>query len=265
LSDDRKEQTRQFPAGGEVTRPTAELEAPRPEAEAMAPPRGTISPAPTAEEGVVVIGLTRFGGQVAITLLRLEHEVLGIDNDPRLVQLWSNRLTYVTQADPTNNDALRQLGVQEYRRAVVGIDSSLETSVLTVVALSEIGVREIWAKAINAKHGKILSRVGASHVVYPEAAMGDRVAHLITSKMLDFIELDEGFAIAKVYAPQEVTAQPLSAAELRKRYGVAVVGVREPDGRFAYIHPDAPIGAGSLLIVSGTTDQVERFAALPNT
>ena len=85
---------------------------------------------------------------------------------------------------------------------MVGIGTNLEASVLTVLALTEIGVPEIWAKATSVKHGKILSPVGAHHVIYPEAAMGERVAHLITGRMLDYIEFDDGFAIAKVRAPQ---------------------------------------------------------------
>src|SRR5690606_30765155 len=96
-----------------------------------------------------------------------------------------------------------QLGVADLQRAIVGIGTDIEASVLTVLALTEIGVPEVWAKAITAKHGKILSAVGADHVIYPEAAMGERVAHLLASQMLDFIEFDDGYAIAKVRAPEE--------------------------------------------------------------
>ncbi|HEU4424358.1 MAG TPA: TrkA family potassium uptake protein [Pilimelia sp.] len=208
------------------------------------------------------MGLGRFGGQVAESLVKLGHEVLGIDESPRVVQEWADRLTHVVQADTTDEEALRQLGVAEFGRAVVGIGTDIEASVLTVLALTEIGMKEIWAKAISAKHGKILGSVGANHVIYPEAAMGDRVAHLITSKMLDFIEFDDGFAIAKVRTPPQANGRTLSDVALRTKYGVTVVGVKKPGEDFVYARPETVVEAGALLIVAGTVDQVQRFAAV---
>jgi len=213
------------------------------------------------DDNVVVIGLGRFGGQVADSLRRLDHEVLGIDENPKIVQQWSDRLTHVAQADSTDNDALRQLGVHEFQRAVVGIGTDIEASVLTVLALTELGLREIWAKAISTKHGKILASVGANHVIYPEATMGERVAHLITSKMIDFIEFDAGFAIAKTRAPEDATGRSLAEIGLRSKYGLTVVAVRPPDGSFIFARPETVIPSGSKLIVAGTPKQVERFAA----
>ena len=214
-----------------------------------------------ASDSVVVIGLGRFGGQVADSLVRLGHEVLGIDADIKLVEEWSSVLTHVVQADATDEEALRQLGVAEFDRAVVGIGTAIEASVLSVLALTELGVHEIWAKAISAKHGKILTKVGAHHVVYPESAMGDRVAHLITTRMLDYIEFDDGFAIAKVRAPAEAVGRSLAEAALRTRYGVTVVGVKRAGEDFTYALPDTVVPRRSLLIVAGPTDQIQRFAA----
>jgi hypothetical protein len=137
----------------------------------------------TGPDNVVVIGLGRFGGAVADSLVNLGHEVLGIDSNAHIVQDWSDRLTHVVEADATDTEAMRQLGVQDFSRAVVGIGTHLEASVLTVLTLAEIGVPEIWAKAISVKHGKILSSVGARHVIFPESEMGERVAHLITGRV----------------------------------------------------------------------------------
>ena len=214
-----------------------------------------------ARDSVVVIGLGRFGGQVADSLVRLGHEVLAIDADIKLVEEWSDVLTHVVQADATDEEALRQLGVAEFDRAVVGIGTAIEASVLSVLSLTELGVHEIWAKAISAKHGKILTKVGAHHVVYPESAMGDRVAHLITTRMLDYIEFDDGFAIAKVRAPAETVGKSLAEAALRTRYGVTVVGVKRAGEDFTYALPDTVVPRRSLLIVAGPTDQIQRFAA----
>jgi trk system potassium uptake protein len=212
--------------------------------------------------GIVVVGLGRFGGAVAQSLVRLGHEVLAIDEDADLVQRWSDKLTHVVQADATDSDALRQLGVQDLGRGVVGIGTDIEASVLTVLALHELGVDEIWAKAITAKHGQILERTGAHHVVYPEAAMGERVAHLVTGRMIDFIEFDDGFAIAKTSTPREAAGATLGDSELRTKYGITVVGIKRPGTDFTYARPETMVERGDLLIVSGPTNLVEKFAAL---
>jgi trk system potassium uptake protein TrkA len=209
-----------------------------------------------------VIGLGRFGGAVANSLVRLGHDVLGIDESAEIVQQWSDRLTHVVQADSTNSDTLRRLGAHEFGRAVVAIGTDIEASVLTVLALCELGVPDVWAKALSDKHGRILERTGAHHVVYPEAAMGERVAHLVTGKMIDFIEFDDGFAIVKTKAPQEATGRTLAESALRSKYGVTVVGVKRPRTDFTYARPETLVDAGDLLIVSGPTKLVERFAAL---
>ncbi|GGK96260.1 potassium channel family protein [Mangrovihabitans endophyticus] len=212
-------------------------------------------------DNVVVIGLGRFGGAIAASLLALGHEVLGIDSDERIVQDWADRLTHVVEADATDTDTLRQLGVQDFPRAVVGIGTNLETSVLSVLSLSEVGVPEIWAKATSAKHGHILSRIGAHHVIYPEAEMGERVAHMMTGRMLDYIEFDDGFAIAKVRAPAEATGRTLADAGLRTKWGITVVGTKMPGTDFTYARPETMVPDGALLIVAGNTKKVEQFAA----
>jgi trk system potassium uptake protein TrkA len=210
-------------------------------------------------EGVVVIGLGRFGGQVAESLTEMGHEVLGVDENLDIVQKLSDHLTHVVQADSTDGDALRQLGVGEYNRAVVGIGTDIEASVLTVLALTELGVEEIWAKAISVKHGQILERVGARHVVYPEADMGERVAHLVTGKLLDFIELDDGYAVAKVCPPDDMIGKTLTQVGLRTKHGVTVVAVKRAGREAETATADTVIQSGDTLIVSGPTEKVEQL------
>ena len=219
------------------------------------------APSPRSDS-VVVIGLGRFGGAVAESLVRLGHDVLGIDVDAELVQSWADRLTHVIQADTTDGGTLRRLGVHEFAHAVVGIGGDIEASVLTVLALSELGVKDIWAKALGEKHGRILERTGAHHVVFPEASMGGRVAHLVTGKMIDFIEFDDGFAIVKTRAPLEAAGKTLAECALRSKYGVTVVGVKRAKTDFVPGRPETPIQAGDLLVVSGPTKLVEAFASI---
>ena len=217
---------------------------------------------PDTTDSVAVIGLGRFGGAVALSLARLGHEVLGIDIAPGPVQEWADRLTHVVEADSTNVDALCRLGVHEFDHAVVGFGSHVEASVLTVLALSEIGVPDIWAKATTDQHGRILEKTGAHHVVYPEAKMGERVAHLVTGKMIDFIEFDDGFAIVKTCAPSEAIGRTLGESALRSKYGITIVGVKSPHQDFTYATPETMVSKGDLLIVSGPTTRVEKFAAI---
>lgn len=211
---------------------------------------------------MAVIGLGRFGYHVAQSLIALGHDILAIDENPRTVQRWSDQISRVVQADSTDENALRQLGLAEFRRVVVAIGASLDASVLTVLALTELGIPEIWARATSEKHAKILNSVGADHVVFPEAATGERVAHLIISKMLDFIEFDEEFAIAKVRVPNALLGRPIGEISMSDRYGVIVIGAQLPGERFRYATADTVLTPGSVLIVEGSIGQVQRFAEM---
>lgn len=211
---------------------------------------------------VVVIGLGRFGSAVAQSLIRLGQEVLAIEEDQVLVEKWADELTHVAQADSTDDEALRQLGVGDFDRAVVAIGTDIEASVLTVLALAEAGVSDIWAKAITRKHGQILERVGAHHVVYPEFSMGERVAHMLTGRMIDYIEFDDAFSIARTNAPKTTWDKTLADSAPRTHHGVTVVGVKRLGEDFTYARPETTVHRHDQLIVSGPTDAVEKFCSL---
>ncbi|MEK8109230.1 TrkA family potassium uptake protein [Micromonospora sp. M12] len=213
-------------------------------------------------DGIVVIGLGRFGCHLAGSLTRMNREVLAIDRNPDRVQRWSAELDRVVQADCTEEGALRQLGITGFGRAVVAIGASVEASVLTVLALVELGVPQIWARATSQKHAKILASVGAHHVIFPEAETGDRVAHLIVSRLLDFIEFDEDFAIATIRVPESLVGRTLLDLRPEERYGVRVVGAKLPGERFRYASDDRALSQGGVLIVEGGIDQVQRFAEM---
>lgn len=212
---------------------------------------------------VLVIGLGRFGAATALQLARQHKEVLAIEKDPVLVQKWSGDLTYVVEADATDINALRQLGAQEFTAAVVGVGTSIEASVLITANLVDLGIERIWAKAITPSHGKILSRIGAHKVVYPESDAGVRAAHLISGRLLDFIEFDDDFAIVKMRPPRETHGFTLAESDVRSKYGVTIVGVKSPGEDITYATPDTRVSSRDLLIVSGQVDLIERFAARP--
>ncbi len=213
------------------------------------------------EDAVLVIGLGRFGGALALMLERLGHEVLAVDASHALVQEYSGEITHAVEADATSAAALRQIGARDFKTAIVAIGTGIEASLLSAGALVDLGVPQIWAKAITTPHGRILERIGVQHVVYPERAMGQRVAHLISGRILDFIEFDDGFAIAKLKAPHHVTGQTLAQSGLRTKYGVTIVGVKSPGQDFTHAQPETLVAHRDLLIVSGQTILVEEFAA----
>ena len=211
---------------------------------------------------VLVVGLGRFGGAVARKLAQMGTEVLGIDADPQLVQDHAEDLTKVVEADCTDGDMLRQLGAADFDTAVVGIGTDIEASVLTVLALADLGLTNIWAKASNANHARILERIGATHVVFPEERMGERVAHLLNERLLDFIAFDDEFAIARLRAPEPIVGLPLVTSACRKKYNVTVVGVKRAGEAFIHAVPDTIIFPADELVVSGRIGDIERFSAI---
>ena len=211
---------------------------------------------------VLVIGLGRFGAGAAGQLDRLGREVLAVDESQALVQKWAERVTHAVQADARSIEALRQIGAQDFAVAVVAVGSSIEASVLITANLVDLKIPQIWAKAISQSHGKILARIGANHVIYPEAEAGERVAHLVSGRMLDFIEFDDDFAMVKMYPPKPVRGIPLSESDIRRKFGVTVVGVKSPGNEFTYATPDTVISNHDLIIVSGKSSAIEKFASL---
>ncbi len=211
---------------------------------------------------VIVLGLGRFGTAVARSLVQLGHDVLAVDERADIVQKYASDFTHVVAADTTDTEALRQIGAEQFSVAVVGIGTDIEASVLTVLGLLDLGVKEVWAKAISGKHAAILERVGATHVIRPESQMGKRVAHMVTGTMTDFIEFDEGFAIARTRAPKRAENMTLKDAALRAEFGVTIVAYKARGGDFSYAQADTFVSPGDELIVSGPTSKVETFCAM---
>jgi trk system potassium uptake protein TrkA len=145
---------------------------------------------------------------------------------------------------------------------VVGIGTDLEASILATAVLAGLGVPDIWAKAVTVAHGRILERVGAHHVVHPEHDMGRRVAHLVTGRMIEFVQLDEGFALVELKPPKELVGRSLADSKVRSRHGITVVCIKPAGGSFTYATPDTVPGPDDVLVVAGETGKVEGFADL---
>ena len=212
---------------------------------------------------MVVIGLGRFGRSLALGLMEDgQIDVLGIDSDPALVDELAPHLTHAVVADSTREEALRQLSVHEFDRAVVGIGTNLEASILTVSTLLQFGIRNVWAKAISESHARILTQLGAHKVIRPEHEMGARVAHLVRGRMLDYIEFDDGFAMVKMTPPAPILGMSLGRAKLRSTYRVTVVAHHSPGEGFTYATPETVLEKDDVIIVSGQIRDVEAFSAV---
>ncbi|MDO5535170.1 MAG: TrkA family potassium uptake protein [Propionibacteriaceae bacterium] len=214
-----------------------------------------------AEGTVLVLGLGRFGIACARRLQELGMDVLGVDADLGLVNRYVDTLQHVVKMDSTDADALRQLGLDNISIAIVSM-ANLESSIITVLTLKEEGVPEVWAKASSRKHGEILKRIGADHIVYPEKSAGERVAHTVAGHLIDYFEFEDGFALARTLAPAFAWGRPLAASAIRTRHNITVIGLKRAGEDFIYADPETTILEGDELIVSGTKRDIDRFARI---
>lgn len=215
------------------------------------------------EDDVLVIGLGRFGGAAALELARLGHRVTAIEKDAMIAEQFVGKVAKIVQADASAAHAVPQAKATSVKVAVVGIGSSVEASVLAAANLVDLGIPNIWAKALSPEHARILQRIGVHHVIQPEADTGKRVAHLLNGKLLDYIEFEDGFAIVKMAPPQEAIGFTLQQSAIRSKYGVTIVGVKSPGQDFRYAVPETKVTAHDTLIVSGPTELLERLASRP--
>ncbi|MBB4930121.1 trk system potassium uptake protein TrkA [Lipingzhangella halophila] len=214
------------------------------------------------DKRVLVIGLGRFGSSLALELVKHGWEVLGMDSTPRLVQAYADALTHTVVADATDDEALRQVGAEEFKRAVVAIGTHLEESILATSLLVDMGVPDIWAKATSRRHGRILQQIGTHHVILPEHDMGERVAHLVSGRMLDYVELEENFALGKTRAPRELIGRKLGETGVRSKRGITVVCIKRHGEAFTYATAETVPQKGDIIVVAGKTNDVERFAEI---
>ncbi|HWR44594.1 TrkA family potassium uptake protein [Sporomusa sp.] len=210
-----------------------------------------------------VIGLGRFGTSVATTLYTLGYEVLAIDSDEDRIQKFSEEVTHVVQADTTDENSLKALGIRNFDVVVVAIGEDVQANVLTTLLLKDLGVKHIVAKARNELHGKMLSKIGADRVVYPERDMGQRVAHnLVSTNVLEYIELSPDLSIVEITAPKALIGQSLAQANLRVKYEVNVVAIKRGEDLIVPPQPDEKIKTGDILIFVGQTKGIQKLEEL---
>jgi len=209
------------------------------------------------KKSYVVWGLGRFGVSVAETLTELGHEVLGIDNNEETVQRLSTVLTHVVVTDNIDETTVKALGLRNFDVAIVGI-GELQANLLCTMLLKEAGVRMIVSKASSTLHGKMLEKIGADKVIYPERDMGKRVAHnLASSNIMDYIELTDDLSLMEISLIEDMKDKTLIEADVRRKYGVNVVAIKHKDGTTEInMDPQKPLVDGDILIVIGAKNMV---------
>jgi len=208
----------------------------------------------------IVIGLGRFGLSVAMHLSDMGHEVLAVDSSEDSVERITPYVTQAVQADATDEDTLREMGIASFDAAIVCIGSSSRDSILVTVLCKEAGVPQVIAKAEDELHAKILRKVGADRVVFPEQDMGQRVAKSLDSPgILDMMELAADYRIAEVIVPTDWCEKTLVEIHVRRNYGLAVIGIRRGKAFLASPGADARLHEGDVLLVLGKQADIEAI------
>lgn len=209
-----------------------------------------------------VIGLGRFGRSVALSLASLGENVLGVDINETQVNRVAHELTKVVQADATDEEVLRSLGLRNFDVVIVAV-GALEPSILITLALKEMGVKYVIAKASSDAHAKVLQKIGADRIVFPEKEMGTRLAYnLASSNILDVIELSPEYSVIEVTADGELVGRTLRNMDLRNKYGVNVLAIKR--GNAVNLSPKAEdrIEKGDILVLIGTNTGLRRVQEL---
>jgi trk system potassium uptake protein TrkA len=213
-----------------------------------------------------VIGLGRFGAAMATTLAESGHDVIGIDGDEDKVRALADVVSLSMQLDATDERALRAAGIKDVDVAVVSIGEAIESSLLVVTLLRELGINNIIAKAVTPLHGRILEKLGVTRVVFPEREMAIRIAHsLVVPNVLDYIELSKDFSIVEVPAPAEFVGKTLRDIGLRSRFGLTTIAIKhavrtsDKDGTNIAPGPDDVVQAGDVLSLLGSNERLGQL------
>ena len=208
----------------------------------------------------VVIGCGRFGQSVAIKLAELGAEVMVVDDNEEIIQSIADKVTYAVQADATDENAIKALGIRNFDVAIVTIGSDIQSSILVTLMVKELGVKQIVAKAQNPSHAKVLYKIGANRVVFPEKEMGIKIAKsLMSSNVLDLIDLAPDYSILEIKMKSEWIGKSLVDINMRRMYSISVIAVKKGDEIDINVEPDRILLKDDVLVVVGSNKDLERL------
>jgi len=209
----------------------------------------------------LVIGIGRFGLALAEELKELGYEVMAADYDENLVQrvLQDGKVTHSVQLDITDKKALESLGIDDFDAVIVAIGSKLQESILATVFCKELGAKKVIAKASSITHGQILEKVGADQVVFPERAMGKRIAHSLISEALDYVEVGDQCSILEIAVPKKFIGKTLEELALRPKYKINVLAIRRNNQVISDLTADFMIESGDSMLLIGQRETINKL------
>lgn len=213
-----------------------------------------------ANNDFVIFGLGKFGRSVAQTLVENDCEVLAIDINEDVIQEIADTVTHAVQADVTDADALRALGVSNFDVAVIAISNNLQASIMSTILAKEMGVKYILAKAQNDIHKRVLEKVGADKVIFPEREIGVRIANnLISENFVDFIELSDDYSIVEISVIDDWVGKSLKELNMRVNYGINVMAIRKGESISITPGPDLVLQSADVLVVIGGNKDLRKI------
>ena len=208
----------------------------------------------------IVIGLGRFGSSLTKTLIEAGHEVLAVDKDINLVQEMAEVATHAIQADSTDELVLKELGAGNFNHAIVAIGENLQASILTTLLLKEMNIPKVTVKARNEMHGKVLTKIGADQIVYPERDMGIRLGRQLSSdNLIDFIHLSPHYDLVEMKAPQAMNGYTLQQLDVRAKYGCNIMAIRSGDDINISPRAEDTIQTGDTLLLIGSNEEIREL------
>lgn len=207
-----------------------------------------------------VIGLGRFGGSLVEEFHYLGVDVMAIDRDEEKVEKYSQFATHAVRANAINENTLKELGIKNMDHVIVSFGHDIETSILTTLLLKELGVKQVWVKASNVYHQRVLEKIGADRVIHPERDMAKRIAHhVISEKIIDYIELSKDHSIVEIVASSKLHNLTLQELDARAKYGCNIIGIQRGENVIVSPVAEEMVYQDDILIVIGCNSDLHRF------
>ena len=207
-----------------------------------------------------VFGLGSFGKSVALTLQSFGCDVIAVDNCYEKIQDIADSVSYAMCGDVTEPEFMKTIGARNLDGAVIAISENLEAAIMSTMLSKEMGIPYVLAKAMDELQGKILEKIGAESIVYPEIDMGERVAKkLMSTEFVDWIELSPDYSLTEKLIPKQWEGKSLAELRVREKFGINVIGILKEDKMDMALDPSKPLQADDMLFIIGKNSDLEKF------
>ena len=212
------------------------------------------------KKSIAIFGLGRFGEALVKEFSKMKVEVLAVDIDEEKVNAYMNIADYAVCANATDEQVLQKIGVKNVDQAFVSVGTDVLASILISLLLKGMGVPEVWAKAKDGNHSKILEKIGVDHIIRPEQESAKRIArHSLSSQMIEFLELSEDYSVVEIKATSKIDGMPLGKLDIRAKYGCTIAGIHRDDQFIISPAPEEVFYTDDILIIIGHNKDITRL------